>query len=103
MGSCTNPIGASLVERMRALPETRPEPEPFEVWREVCGLALVAVDEIERLRVDAERYRWLRERHQALCTMQAAQTIGLNLSKTCVQTPQQLDEVIDAAMLEDKP
>lgn len=47
----------------------------------------------------AKRYAWLRERHQALCTMQAAQAIGLNLSKTHVQTPQQLDEVIDAAML----
>ena len=47
----------------------------------------------------AIRYAWLRERHQALCTMQAAQSIGLNLSKTFVQTPAQLDEVIDAAML----
>ena len=47
----------------------------------------------------AKRYAWLRDRHQALCTMQVAQALGLNMSKTFVQTPAQFDEVIDAAML----
>lgn len=41
---------SNLVQRLRALPDTRPEPEPFEVWRDACGLALEAADEIERLR-----------------------------------------------------
>lgn len=39
----------SLVDGLRALPNTRPEPEPFEVWRDACGLGLAAADEIERL------------------------------------------------------
>lgn len=39
-----------LVDALRALPDTRPEPEPFEVWREICGLALSSADEIDRLR-----------------------------------------------------
>lgn len=46
-----------LVDALRALPDTRPEPEPFEVWREICGLALSSADEIDRLRAqiaDAE-------------------------------------------------
>lgn len=60
-----------------------------------CNRAISAETAMEY----AKRYAWLRERHQALCTMQAAQQIGLNLSTTYVQTPQQLDEVIDAAML----
>ncbi len=39
----------SMVDALRALPDIRPEPEPFEVWRDVCGLALTAADEIEAL------------------------------------------------------
>lgn len=43
-----------LVERLRALPQALPEPQPFEVWREVCGEAAAAADEIERLRAALE-------------------------------------------------
>jgi hypothetical protein len=46
---------SDLVQRLRALPDTRPEPEPFEVWRDACGLALEAADEIERLRAALQR------------------------------------------------
>lgn len=38
-----------LVHALRALPDTRPEPQPFEVWRDACGLAMAAADEIDRL------------------------------------------------------
>lgn len=47
---------SDLVQRLRALPDTRPEPEPFEVWRDACGLALEAADEIERLRAALRWY-----------------------------------------------
>jgi hypothetical protein len=41
---------SDLLNALRRLPDTRPEPEPFEVWRDACGLAFAAADEIERLR-----------------------------------------------------
>jgi hypothetical protein len=53
--------------------------------------------EVERLRADAERYRWLRQRHPALTTMQAARGVGLDLSRTFVNTAEKFDAAIDAA------
>ena len=53
--------------------------------------------EVERLRVDAERYRWLRQRYPALTTMQAARGVGLDLSRTFVNTAEKFDAAIDAA------
>lgn len=53
---------------------------------------------VEALRKDAERYRWLRERHEVLCRMYTAQGLGLDLSAVYVRSAEQLDGVIDAAM-----
>ena len=53
--------------------------------------------EVERLRADAERYRWLRQRYPALTTMQAARGVGLDLSRTFVNTAEKFDAAIDAA------
>lgn len=50
------------------------------------------------LRKDAERYRWLRERHEVLCRMYTAQGLGIDLSAVYVRSAEQLDGVIDAAM-----
>jgi hypothetical protein len=56
-----------------------------------------ACAEVERLRADAERYRWLRQRYPALTTMQAARGVGLDLSRTFVNTAEKFDAAIDAA------
>jgi hypothetical protein len=53
--------------------------------------------EVEKLRADAERYRWLRQRYPALTTMQAARGVGLDLSRTFVNTAEKFDAAIDAA------
>ena len=45
---------SDLISRLQALPDTRPEPEPFEVWRDACGLVLEAADEIERLQAEPQ-------------------------------------------------
>jgi hypothetical protein len=54
--------------------------------------------EVAALRKDAERYRWLRQRHDVLCRMYTAQGLGLDLSAVYVRSAEQLDGVIDAAM-----
>lgn len=50
------------------------------------------------LEKDAARYRWLRQRYDVLCRMQAAQGLGLDLSTAYVRSAEQFDGVIDAAM-----
>jgi hypothetical protein len=52
----------------------------------------------ELWRRDAERWRWWRTKHAALCSMSCAQAAGLDLSRTYVTTPQQMDAVTDAAI-----
>ena len=47
---------------------------------------------------DAARWQWWRTRHFALCSMACAKASGLDLSRTYVQTPQQMDAVTDDAM-----
>jgi len=59
---------------------------------------LAALDEMAALRKDAERYRWLRQRHDVLCRMYTAQGLGLDLSAVYVRSVEQFDGVIDAAM-----
>lgn len=54
----------------------------------------------ELWRRDAERWQWLRQRHDALCATDCARRAGFDLSRTYVQTPQQMDAVIDAAIRE---
>lgn len=51
------------------------------------------------LEADAARYRWLRQRYDVLCRMQAAQGLGLDLRTVYVRSAEQFDGVIDAAML----
>lgn len=57
---------------------------------------------VEILRRDAERYRWLRQRHDVLCRMYTARGLGLDLSAVYVRSAEQLDSIIDAAMKESK-
>jgi hypothetical protein len=52
----------------------------------------------ELWRRDAERWQWWRARHFALCSMACAKAAGLDLSRTYVQTPQQMDAVTDEAL-----
>ena len=52
----------------------------------------------ELWRRDAERWQWWRARHFALCSMACSKAAGLDLSRTYVQTPQQMDAVTDEAM-----
>lgn len=47
---------------------------------------------------DAARWRWWRERHQALCTMDCASRAGLDLSRTYVRDAQAMDLVTDEAL-----
>ncbi len=72
-----------------------------------------AADEIERLtaerdalRADAERWRWWRNFWPALCRIEVAWFVGLDLSRTHVQGPNDMDAVTDAAIdaaRKDKP
>lgn len=48
--------------------------------------------------LDAKRYRWLCERHEAITGMHCARALGLDLREVYVNTPAQLDAVIDAAI-----
>jgi hypothetical protein len=52
----------------------------------------------ELWRRDAERWQWWRQRHDALCGMDCARRAGLDLRRTYVQAPRQMDAVTDEAM-----
>lgn len=54
--------------------------------------------ELEEARRDAARYRWLRERHEAMTAMHCAQRLGLDLSRIYVNTAEKFDAVLDAAI-----
>lgn len=56
--------------------------------------------EVRRLRPNAERYEWLRARPEPLGYMQTARALGLDLSRTSLDTPEKLDAAIDAARQE---
>ena len=53
---------------------------------------------VEALRKDADRWRWWRNRWPALCRMEVARFAGLDLTRTYVQSPEDMDAVTDAAM-----
>lgn len=48
--------------------------------------------------LDAARYRWLRQSYGVLTTMQAARSLGLDLTSIYVDSPSKLDAAIDAAI-----
>jgi len=48
--------------------------------------------------VDAKRWRWWRMRWYALCRMEVAASVGLDLTRTYVTTAEAMDMVTDAAM-----
>ena len=54
--------------------------------------------ERDALRVDAERYRWLRERYPTLTREMPAKALGLDLRRLYVNTREKFDAAIDAAM-----
>ena len=54
--------------------------------------------EFLELKRDAERWRWWRNRWPALCRMEVARFAGLDLTRTYVQSPEDMDAVTDAAM-----
>jgi hypothetical protein len=62
------------------------------------ALLVMQATEIERLRADAERYRWLRDRHRVLASMGCASGLGLDLRRVYVDTAEKLDAAIDAAI-----
>ena len=49
---------------------------------------------------DAKRWRWWRNFWPALCRMEVARFVGLDLSRTHVQSPDDMDAVTDAARKE---
>jgi hypothetical protein len=53
--------------------------------------------EVERLRADAERWRYWRNFWPALCRMEVARFARLDLRETYVQSPADMDKVTDAA------
>ena len=52
----------------------------------------------KQMRKDAERWRWWRQKHQALCSFHCAVQAGLDLRLVYVNMPEKMDEVTDAAM-----
>jgi hypothetical protein len=54
--------------------------------------------EVEALRPDAERWRWWRQHWRALTTMACATEAGIDLRQRGVHSPDDMDEVTDAAM-----
>lgn len=81
----------ALTRRLMAHPDNKTK----QAMQHDCEQAAA---ELEALRKDAERYRWLRDRHDVLCRMYTAQGLGLDLSAVYVRSAEQLDGVIDAAM-----
>ena len=81
--------------------EAREWRENFETLQRalVGDTGASGIEVAHALRKDAERYRWLRERHEVLCRMYTAQGLGLDLSAVYVRSAEQLDGVIDAAMV----
>lgn len=58
-------------------------------------------EELAALRKDAERWRYWRNFWPALCRMEVARFARLDLSKTHVQSPTEMDRVTDAAMAQE--
>lgn len=71
-----------------------------DVERAAAELRRLSAVEAERdaLRVDAERYRWLRERYPTLTREMPAKALGLDLRRLYVNTREKFDAAIDAAM-----
>ena len=76
---------SDLVQRLRS-------DWPFGDRTELCN---EAADEIERLRADAERYRWLRANMTGVIQLMGRPGIGLS-----GMTGNDFDDAIDAALKE---
>lgn len=88
--------------------ECPPDPDAVDRALEAEALQDEAAAELRRLsaveaerdalRVDAERYRWLRERYPTLTREMPAKALGLDLRRLYVNTREKFDAAIDAAM-----
>lgn len=83
--------------------EARAALEKIETWpsgiaaRADIATLRAALAFAEQVVADAERWRWWRNFWPALTSMSVARFVGLDLSQTYVQTPEQMDAVTDAA------
>ncbi len=66
--------------------------------RNLGGICEDAADEIERLRLDAARYRWLRTQSNDIACVFSQVKPGYMVALDCFRHGPELDAAIDAAM-----